>query len=801
MTTKERIRAGFLLLDGAMGTALQRAGLAPGEKPESWNLSHPDVIESVHRRYVDAGADLILTNTFGLNAFRFEEAALKDLVFAAVACARRAIGDRDVLVGLDIGPCGKMLAPLGDTDVETVIAVFRQVAALGAQAGADLIFIETMNDLAEARAAVIGAKEGCELPVIVSNAYGADGRLLTGADPETVVTVLEGLGVDALGVNCSQGPEGLAPIVETYLKLASVPVLVKPNAGLPRVENGETVYDLSPADFCAAMRPLIRAGARLLGGCCGTDERYIAGLKALLSGETPLPLTEKNRCAVASARRTVSFGDGVVLIGERLNPTGKKRLRQALREEDLAYLLGEAVSQEEAGAAVLDVNVGDPEVDEKTLLPRLIDEIGAVTDLPLQPDSADSAAMEAALRRYPGKALINSVNGTEESMNAMFPLAKKYGGVLIALTLDETGIPETAEGRLAVAKKILARAKDFGLTEKDLVFDPLAMAVSADPGAALVTLEAVRRIREELHCHTSLGVSNVSFGLPARDGVTAAFFTLAMQAGLSAAIMNPLSGEMMRAVLCYRALTGADEGFRDYIAAAERFTVTARASGGSKPADGADTVREAVEKGLRAKAAALCRETLKERDGLAVIREEIIPALDRVGEGFENKTLFLPQLLMSAEAASAAFEEIRAAAPARERAGGMPVVLATVKGDVHDIGKNIVKLLLQNFGFTVTDLGKDVPPERVVDAARETGAALVGLSALMTTTVPAMEETIRALRKETPRVKIAVGGAVLNPEYAAAIGADFYGRDAMETVRFAERLRDEEKASNGGKTE
>lgn len=795
MTPRERIRSGFVLLDGGMGTALQRAGLRPGEKPETWCLSRPEVIASIHKSYVDAGADLILTNTFGLNRFRFSEGELRELVFAAVKCARDAIGDRQVLLGLDVGPLGRMLKPLGDTDLEDAVGAFRQVMELGAEAGADLIFIETMNDLSETRAAVLAAKEGTDLPVIASNAYGTDGRLLTGADPETVVAVLEGLGVDALGVNCSLGPRDLTGIANDYLKFASVPVLVKPNAGLPRVEKGATVYDVGPEAFCDAMRDLIRRGARLAGGCCGTDERYIAGLRKILNEEKPLPLTEKHRTVIASARRAVVFGGDAVLVGERINPTGKKRLKQALREDDIAYVLGEAVRQEEAGAQVLDVNVGTPEVNEASLLPRVVEELQTVTDLPLQPDSADPAALAGALRRYAGKALVNSVNGKRESMDAVFPLVKKYGGAVIALTLDENGIPADARGRVEIARRILAEAKRHGLTEKDIIFDPLTMAISADPGAARETLNAVRIIREELHCHASLGVSNVSYGLPGRDGINAAFFTLALEAGLSAAIMNPLSGEMMRAYYAHRALAGRDEGFRDYLAAAERFSVTVGTGAVQTASEAAATLREAVERGFKARAAALCREQLPTRAPLDLIREEIIPALDNVGQGFENKTLYLPQLLMSAEAAAAAFEEIKAspAMAASPAAGGMRVVLATVKGDVHDIGKNIVRLLLENFGFAVTDLGKDVPPEQVVAAARSTGAVLVGLSALMTTTVPAMEETIRALRREIPGVKVAVGGAVLNEEYAREIGADFYGKDAMETVRYAERLRDESK--------
>ena len=796
MTAKEFLNAGFAVLDGAMGTALQKAGLAPGEKPETWALTHRDAVRAVHKAYFDAGADMVLTDTFGLNRFRFAEEEIEKIVFAAVGAAREAgeasRGPGRRFVGLDVGPLGRMLKPLGDTDPEEAVSVFGQVMRLGEKAGADLIFIETMNDLAEARAAVLAAKEYTRLPVVVSNAYGTDGRLLTGADPETVVTVLEGLGADALGVNCSFGPAALGEILDVYLRCASVPVLAKPNAGLPRVENGETVYDVGPEAFCEEMRQLVRKGVRLAGGCCGTDPRYIAGLRALLDGETPVPVTKKDRCAIASARRALVFGEDVVPVGERLNPTGKKRLKAALAAGDLAYVLEEALRQEEAGAMALDVNVGAPEVDEKVLLPRVIAELQTVTDLPLQPDTADPVAMEKALRVYVGKALINSVSGKRESMDAVFPLARKYGGVVIALTLDENGVPATAEGRLAVAKKILDAAAEYGLTKNDLIFDPLALAVSADPAAARETLSAVRTLRKEWGCRVSLGVSNVSFGLPERSGLNAAFFTLAMEAGLSAAIINPLSGEMMRAMASYRALMGRDEGFRDYLSFAERFTVTEKAPPAEAGAAPAASIRDSVRCGLRERAAALTRDALATRSGLDLIREEIVPALDKVGADFENHVLYLPQLLMAAEAASAAFEEIRrapefAAAPPT----GPRVVLATVKGDVHDIGKNIVRLLLENFGFAVTDLGKDVPPETVVEAALREKAAFVGLSALMTTTVPAMEETIRLLRRAAPGLPVVVGGAVLTEEYARAIGADFYAKDAMETVRFAERLRDE----------
>ncbi len=791
MTIREMLRDRLILLDGGMGTLLQAAGLAPGEHPEMWNLTHPDEVTAIHRAYYDAGSHVVSANTFGANALKFTPAELDEIIPAAVANVRRAAaesgGDQPKFVALDIGPTGKLLAPYGDLDFEDAVAVFADVVRRGVACGVDLILIETMNDSYETKAAVLAAKENCDLPVFVSNAYGEDGRLTTGSTPDVMVAMLTGLGVDAIGVNCSYGPDALAPIVEQYLRLSSLPVLLKPNAGLPQVKDGKTVYDVDPAAFAASVAKQVESGVRLCGGCCGTTPAHIAALAAAVRNISPRPVAEKTDACIASATHTVAFGDAPILIGERINPTGKKKLKAALVAHDMEYLLSQALTQQEQGAHVLDVNVGLPEIDEPSLLTEAVCEIQAVCDLPLQIDTADPVAMERALRRYNGKALLNSVNGKEESMRAVFPLAKKYGGMIVALTLDEEGIPTTVEGRLRIARRILSVAAEYGIRRQDILFDPLAMTVSADPTAATVTLECVRRIREELGSHTSLGVSNVSFGLPCRDAVNSTFFAAALQNGLSAAIMNPASAAMMQVYYAHRALHAQDENFSDYIAFAETVstvTATVTAAPDTPAADGSGLER-AIARGLRAEAVEIARTLLTERDGLAIISDEIIPALDRVGAGFEQGRVYLPQLLMSAEAASAACEVIKASMQVSATARRCTVVLATVHGDIHDIGKNIVKLLLENYGFDVRDLGRDVPPQVIVDEAVRLDAPLVALSALMTTTVPAMEETIRLLRVAHPRARVVVGGAVLNADYAARIGADRYAKDAMETVRYA----------------
>ena len=808
---KERISMNFrsylqdhiVILDGGMGTLLQAAGLCPGELPERWNLSHADEVTDIHRAYFDAGSNVVNTNTFGANPLKFSEEELEAIVSAAVANARRAAaestGKQEKFVALDIGPTGKLLAPLGELDFEDAVAAFAAVVRLGVKYGVDLVTVETMNDSYETKAALLAVKENSDLPVLVSCAFGADGKLMTGADPAAMVALLEGMSADAIGVNCSLGPDALAPVVREYLDRASIPVLLKPNAGLPTVVDGRTVYNVTPAEFACSVADLVAAGVRVVGGCCGTTPAYIAALVAEIAarGLVARPITQKTDTVISSYTHAVTFGAYPILIGERINPTGKKRFKEALHAHDIGYILEEGVREEEAGAHVLDVNVGLPGIDEPAMLCEAVCALQGVTALPLQIDTADPVAMERALRRYNGKALVNSVSGKPESLSTILPLVKKYGGVVVALTLDESGIPDTVEERVAIARRILDTAASYGIDKKDIIFDTLAMTVSASPEAANVTLGALSRIRGELGCHTSLGVSNVSFGLPAREIINSTFFAMALTSGLSAAIMNPFSGDMMRVWHAYTALSGLDQNCASYI----RFTESLPASESqpaspAKPAKIADAddaghpLRRAIVKGLREEAARLTGEMLATTDPMDLVQGEIIPALDTVGRGFEQKTTYLPQLLMSTEAAGDAFEVVKAAVRAASDAAPRkyPVVLATVKGDVHDIGKNIVKLLLENYGYEVTDLGRDVPPEAVCEAAVRLGAPLVALSALMTTTVPAMEETIRALRVAAPACKVMVGGAVLTADYAAAIGADHYAADAMEAVRYAESL-------------
>ncbi len=791
-----------LILDGGMGTLLQARGLTPGELPELWNLSHPEEIIAIQKTYFDAGSNVVNTNTFGANPLKFDRETLTAVVHAAIDCARAARDASETphkkFIALDIGPSGKMIAPLGDLDFEDAVKCFSEVIRIGADYGVDLVFIETMNDSYETKAALLAAKESCDLPVFVSNAYGADGKLMTGASPEAMVAMLEGMGADAIGVNCSLGPKALAPIVEAYLAAASIPVLVKPNAGLPKVVDGKTVYDVLPDEFAEDVAAMLAKGVRIAGGCCGTTPDYIRALASRAADIPPIPVTKKNFTRVASYTHAVTFGDDPLLIGERINPTGKKKFKEALRAHDMDYIYREGLAQAECGVHILDVNVGLPEIDEAAVLCEAVCGLQAILDTPLQIDTSNPAAMESALRRVNGKALINSVNGKAEVMDAIFPLAKKYGGVVIALTLDEDGIPSTAEGRLDIARRILSRAAEYGIDKKNIVFDPLALTVSADDRAGIETLRAVKMIREELGCHTSLGVSNVSFGLPMRDLVNASFFTLALGAGLSAAIMNPYSAPMMQSYHTYRALHGLDLSCIGYIAYTETLpqTTAVTATSSAAPAEktqigGTSELQNAIIRGLRDRAGALTADALAQgADSLGLVQEEIIPALNTVGEGFEKKTVYLPQLLMSAEAAKAAFEAIKAVMQTKDGASAVkcPFVLATVKGDIHDIGKNIVRLLLENYGYAVSDLGRDVAPEDVCDEVLRLHAPLCGLSALMTTTVPAMEETIKLLRERAPFCRVVVGGAVLTQEYADAIGADKYARDAMETVRYAEEV-------------
>ncbi len=791
MPVLDYIQQHITYLDGGMGTLLQAAGLQPGEQPERWNLTHSDVIVSLQQAYFDAGTNIINTNTFGANSLHFSDEELEQIICAAMENAKKArdasCGKQEKFIALDIGPTGKLLKPYGDFDFEEAVAVFAKTVVLGVKYGADLIMIETMNDSYETKAALLAAKENSDLPVMVSNAYGEDGKLMTGASPEAMVAMLEGMGADVIGVNCSLGPKALAPIVEEYLRCASVPVLLKPNAGLPKVIDGKTTFDVGAEEFAQEVAALIQKGVRVAGGCCGTTPEYIRSVVAASRELTPLPIMKKSRTVVSSYTRAVAFGERPVLIGERINPTGKKRFKQALLEGDINMILSEAAQQQDCGAHILDVNVGLPELDEPTVLENAVCQVQAICDLPLQIDTSDPIAMERALRRYNGKAMVNSVNGKRESMDSIFPLVKKYGGVVVALTLDEGGIPATVQERVDVARRILSVAAEYGIDKKDIVFDALVMTISAAPEAAQVTLEATRRIRTELGCHTSLGVSNVSFGLPNRAGINATFFTLALGAGLSGAIVNPYSDDLMRAYYAYCALHGMDAQCADYI----RFSADHSNQQTATAPVSASDLQTAILKGMKQRAAEITRGLLATVAPLDIVNNEVIPALNTVGKGFEEKTVFLPQLLMSAEAAGSAFECIKAAMSDHSaQQVKCAFVLATVQGDIHDIGKNIVKLLLENYGFAVLDLGRDVPPATIVEAVQQRHAPLVGLSALMTTTVPAMEETIRLLRREAPWCKIVVGGAVLTEEYAKSIDADRYAKDAMETVRYAQQIND-----------
>jgi len=774
-----------LFFDGGMGTLLQERGLKAGELPERWNIDRPEDIKTIHKAYIKAGSDIVLANTFGANRYKYGE-ELEAVIASGIKNLKDVIADegRKVYAALDIGPCGKLIYPSGDLDFDEAYDVFKEICIIGEKNGADLIVIETMGDIAEVRAAILAAKENTALPVFCTLIFDEKGRLLTGADVKSAVLTLEALKVDALGANCGLGPKEMAPIVKELLENSSVPVIVNPNAGLPVSVDGKTVFNIKADEFSSLMEGFAKDGAWLLGGCCGTTPEFIEKTVTLCKDIKPLPIEVKNKTAVSSYAKSVEIGNGTVVIGERINPTGKKKFKEALLNNDIDYILREAVNEQNNGADILDVNVGLPGIDEVKVMEEAIREIQTVTDLPLQIDTANAKAMEAALRHYHGKALINSVNGKQESMDTVFPLVKKYGGVVVGLTLDENGIPETAEGRFAVAKKIVEEAKKYGIPEWDIIIDPLTMTISTDGNNAKTTLEALKMIKERLGVKTVLGVSNISFGLPNREKINTAFFTMAMAYGLDAGIINPASESMMNAVINSRALLGHDEGCEDYIEKnSEAETATLKA---------VDTdLKTAVKMGLKDEALQIARALLKDgKAPLDVINEFLIPALDEVGKDFENGKVFLPKLLMSAVSAGAAFDEVKAAieasGTAQEKKGR--ILLATVKGDIHDIGKNIVKTLLENYGYDVLDLGRDVAPEKVVEAAVNEDINLVGLSALMTTTVVNMEETIRQLKAVKPECKIMVGGAVLTKDYAESIGADFYGKDAMASVGYAKEV-------------
>lgn len=788
MDIRERLGKELLFFDGGMGTLLQAQGLKAGELPETWNLKYPERVISIHKQYIEAGSNIVLTNTFGANRGKFhdEEYSLEEIVKAGIENAKKAGAEagHPAYVALDIGPTGKLLQPLGTLSFEEAYDIFAEVVRYGEAYGADLIHIETMSDTYEAKAAALAAKEQSNLPVVVTMIFDEKGKLLTGGDVPSAVAMLEGLRVDALGMNCGLGPKQALPILKEMRRYSSLPIVVKPNAGLPKQKNGETYYDVEPEEFALTMREIIHAGASAVGGCCGTTPEHIKAVTKQCSNMEILPIEKKQDTLISSYGRAVLLDDMPVIIGERINPTGKKLLKEALRNKDYEYILKEAISQQDAGAHILDVNVGLPEIDEVEMMKTSIQQIQSVTNLPLQIDTVLPEAMEAAMRIYNGKPMLNSVSGKQESMDAVFPLIQKYGGVVVGLTLDEDGIPETADGRVAIAGKIISEAEKYGIERKDIVIDVLTMTISSEKDGAKITLEALRKVKELYGVKTVLGVSNVSFGLPRRPVINSHFYTMAMMNGLNAGIINPLAEDMMQSYDSYTALMGYDKDCEKYIA---KYAATKSGQMSSKKEEKM-TLSHAIETGLEEEAQRLTSELLKEKDALDIIKEELVPALDVVGQGYEIGELFLPQLLKSADAAKAAFAVIKEQMKKenKEEEKKEKVVLATVEGDIHDIGKNIVKVLLENYGFEVLDLGKNVPPEEIVACVKNEGIRLVGLSALMTTTVVSMEETIRQLRAENLDCKVMVGGAVLNQEYADRIGADFYGKDAMQSVHYAQ---------------
>lgn len=835
-----RVFAGeeFLVFDGAMGTMLQEAGLKAGELPELLNFSHPETVTAIHRAYVEAGADVISANTFGANAHKLGDAAsVEDVFAAAIACARKS-GAR--YVAADIGPIGALLKPLGTMDFDEAYGLFAQQARAAQAAGADLFVVETMTDLLEAKAAVLACLECTELPVVATMTFGEDGCTFLGTSPEICAMTLSALGVQAVGINCSLGPDALAPLLARMAPFARVPLMVQANAGLPRIEDGRTLYDIDAEAYAHAAEALLDAGATVVGGCCGTSPDYIARIRALVSARTPMPPQSRDAhaFAVCSAQKTLVMQAGkpyANIIGERINPTGKKRLKEALRSGDFDYAVGEALDQAELGADALDVNVGLPELDEPRVLVEVMERIQAVCELPLQIDSSDPEAVRRAVRRYAGKALINSVNGKAESLEAVLPIAAHYGCAVVGLTLDEDGIPETAEGRLAIARRIVQAAEEAGIPREDVVIDCLAMAASTNQRQVAQILRAMRLVHEELGVRCVLGVSNISFGLPQREMVNAVFLSQAFAAGLDLAIMNPKSRRMCDVVATQRVLNAQDEGaaafIERYAQAPNPYDAPAPVQGGSAAgaqvsgagvagasaagaqvdgagaagapagagagasqdagagqgvgADAMSRARHLILTGRKAQMEAVTRELLAGRDALEVIDGCFIPVLDEVGAKFERGELFLPQLMASAEAVKVGFDTVKACVPAGAAQDKGDIVLATVKGDIHDIGKNIVKMLLENYGYRVHDLGRDVPPEAVLECVQATGARLVGLSALMTTTVRSMEQTVELLHREAPGVKVMVGGAVLTPEYAATMGAEYYAKDAAESARIA----------------
>ena len=782
MQIKDFIQTNHLFLDGAMGTMLQQAGLPLGQMPETLNLSNPQKILAVHQAFVAAGSDLVLTCTFGANRKKLAGTgcSVAEVVTAAV---RNAKASGAPFIGLDVGPIGELLQPTGSLSFDEAYDIFAEMID-ACEEQVDVIYIETMTDLLECKAALLAAKEHSSLPVFCTMSFEENHRTFLGVPPEAAALTLEGLGADAIGINCSLGPVQIFPIAQKMAAYASIPLIIKPNAGLPRVEHGVFCYDITPEEFAQSLRSYADIGFTIFGGCCGTTPDYIRRTKAALADVSFAPNPPKNRAAVCSSVSVID-ADQVRVIGERINPTGKKRFREALRQHDMDYIIQQATSQIDAGADILDVNVGTPEIDEKAMMLDVLNELQGVVDCPLQIDSSDPAVVESALRVYSGVPIVNSVNGEEKSLVSILPLVKKYGALVVGLTLDENGIPDTAEGRFAIAEKIVKRAAEYGIPSNHILIDCLTLTVSAEPTGAVETLKALKMVKEKLGVKSVLGVSNISFGLPGREHINAQFLSLALAAGLDFPIINPNASAMMDAVYTHNLLFCQDPGGERYIA---RFAGDIPAAGAPAAADSL-TIGDAVLKGLAGECGSLTKALLETVAPLSIISEYLIPALDVVGDRYEAGKLFLPQLIRAAEAAKAGFAVIRDALPPDQNTGQTDsIILATVKGDIHDIGKNIVKVVMENYGYHIIDLGRDVPPETIADAAIQRRCAMVGLSALMTTTLKSMEDTISLLKARGYPGKIFVGGAVVTEEYALSIGADFYAKDAKSSVDIAKQV-------------
>lgn len=789
---QDRFNNKFIFFDGAMGTMLQKEGLKVGELPETLNITDSEIIKKIHKQYIEAGVDIIITNTFGANELKYSTSkySVEEVITAGVNIAKEAAGNK--LVALDIGPTGQIMEPTGNLSFEAAYELFKKQVIIGEKSGADVILIETMSDLYEVKAAVLAAKENSSLPVFCTMTFQEDGRTLMGTDPKTMVFVLEGLGVDGLGVNCSLGPKELMPIVEEILKYASIPVMVQPNAGLPRYDGEKTVYDIEPEEFANYIKIMAEKGVRIFGGCCGTNPEFIYKSITAVKALSPLKTESKNLSVICSGTETVILDKKAKFIGERINPTGKQHYKEELREKSINYIQSEAIKQKEEGAAVLDLNVGLPEIDEIEMITKAVKAIQKVTKLPICIDSSNPEALEAGARIYNGKPIINSVNGKEDSMEKIFPIVKKYGAAVIALTIDENGIPDTAEGRFKIAEKIINEAKKYGIDKKDIIVDCLALTVSAQQKEVLETVKAIKIVKEKLGVKTTLGVSNISYGMPRRDILNRVFLSIALNAGLDLPIINGADEEMKDTINAFNVLTSADSEGEEYI---NKYSGKNNDDKSEKKykighEESNKGLKQIIIDGMEEDAAVSTEELLKTKAPLEIVNEYIIPALDYVGEEYEEKEIFLPQLIQSAETVKKSFEIIKKnmLEKGQNNIEKGKIVLATVKGDIHDIGKNIVKVLLENYGFKVIDLGKDVPIEKVVEAVKEHDIKLVGLSALMTTTVISMKKTIEALKENNLKCKVFVGGAVLNEEYADMIGADFYAKDARESVRIAEKI-------------